>query len=140
MKNIGHTTIIFRSYYLTKSLYYLFGLGAITTVLIFLKSNLAVASELQISTTLVGFGSIIVIYLNKLEPHFIKLDEEQLSIDYINKLLFSRPSKVYLRKEISMSLKKNIMTIYHKGVKLAIIRKAALEESDWNLLKEYFAI
>ncbi|SHL98230.1 hypothetical protein [Mucilaginibacter sp. OK098] len=132
-------TIVLKSYYLTRSLYWLIGIGILLSTFIFLDLDMSSSAKYQISTTIVGFGSIIVIYLNRLEPHYIKFDSDTFTIDYINKLIFKPATKIYLKKESTVLLKNDSFILYDNGVKQAIVRRKALDQKDWEILKKYFA-
>ena len=131
-------TIIFKSYYLTKSLYWLCGIGAFLSTLIFLKVELPVGDKFEISVLLVSIGAIFVIYLNRHEPHYIKLDADEFNVVYLNKLIFKKPSAVYLRSNIKCVSENGNLILFSELGKQAIIREKDLEKRDWETLKRYF--
>lgn len=129
-------TIIFKSYRLTQSLYWL--IGILLSTVIFLEFNISVGSKYQISTTLVGLGSIFVLYLNRLEPHYIKFDKDEFTIDYINKFIFKRNVETYLKNEIKAFVNNGVLVLYNQLGTQAIIREKALMAEDWIIIKQYF--
>jgi hypothetical protein len=131
-------TIVFKGYYLTKCLYWLFGIGAIISTLIFLKLDIPTEYKFQINTTIIGFGSIFVVYLNRLEPHYIKFDSGEFTIDYSNKFIFKYGVKTYLKSEIKVSFNNNVLVLYNNLGNQAYIREKALATEDWIIIKEYF--
>jgi len=138
MNTNEHVTVIFKSHYLTKSLFWLSGFGVLISTLIFLKIDLPIEDKFQISTTIVGLGGIIVIFLNRFEPHFIKFNNQEFKIDYINKLLFKRGERSYLKNEIKVLVDKKGLILSNDSGRLAIIRRKSLGEDDWIVVEQYF--
>jgi hypothetical protein len=139
MNTNEHITVIFKSHYLTKALFWLSGFGILISTVIFLKIDLPIEDKFQISTTIVGLGSIIVIFLNTFEPHFIKFNTQGFKIDYMNKLLFKRGERSYLKNEIKVLVDKKGLILSNDSGRLAIIRRKALGEDDWIAVEQYFS-
>ena len=133
-------TIIFKSYYLTKALYWLFGIGAIFTTVIYLEFNTAGIDKNSICTGVVGIMALFVLYLNRLEPHYIKFDNSDFTVDFINKFVFKRGVKTYAKAEIKVSSQPDKLLISNSSGRLVIIRKDALAPNDWLFIREYFFI
>jgi hypothetical protein len=132
-------TVVLKSYYLNKNLYWLFGAGALLATVIFLTFNISTANVYQIVMPSLGLGCIVLVYLNRLEPHYIKLGKDEFTVDCINKLIFKYGVKTYLKNQISVSLNKGVLVLYDNLGKKAIIREKAVTAEDWILIKEYFS-
>lgn len=132
-------TIVFKSYYLTKNLYWIFGIGILFSTAIFLFSDIAISSSYQIITAILGCACLILVYMNRLEPHYIKFDDDKFSIDYLNKFIFKTDTKIFSRKEIKALLETDILILSDDQGKKAILRQKALDKNDWEVLKQYFS-
>lgn len=131
-------TIVFKSYYLTQGLYWLIAIEILLSTIIFLGFNISVGPKYQLCTTLVGLGSIFVLYLNRLEPHYIKFTNDGFTIDYINKVIFKYNVKMYLKNELKVSINNGVLVLYNNLGNQAIIRERALTTEDWIIIKQYF--
>ena len=132
------TTIIFTSIYLNRRLYWLFGIGALVTVVIFLKLNISEIDVFQIMTGTLGGISIFIIYSNRCEPQYLTLEDTQFKINFINKFLFSIKEKTLLKSQIKIIKSNEKIVIFQNSKKVLNIRKASLKDSDWDLLSNYF--
>ena len=133
-------TIIFKNYFLSKNLYWLIGVGIILNTIILLETKISTSSYMTLSSFIFGFGSFFLFYINKLEPHYIKFNNNEFTIDFINKAIFKNKPKTYNKNEITTSLKNGILILSNNSINQAIIREKALSEVDWNFVKEYFQI
>jgi hypothetical protein len=131
-------TIIFKSYYFNKSLYWLLGIGAFLSPLIFLEVELPVEYKCEITMSFLSIGAIFITYLSRYEPHYIKFDVNEFNIVYFNKLIFKKPSTAYLRHDIKCLSENGNLILFSESGKQAIIRKKDLEKGDWDVLTTYF--
>jgi len=132
-------TVIFKSYFLTKGLYWIGGLAVIVVTPVFLNFKVGMGFGYGISAMIMGLGSMVVFYLNRFEPHYIKFDDKEFTVDYINKVFFKTPTRTFLKNDTSHSLENDVLTISDSGEKKAIIRRKAVDVNDWDVLKLYFS-
>jgi hypothetical protein len=133
-------TIIFKNYFLSKNLYWLFGIGIIVNTIILLETKISTSSFMTLSSFIFGFGSFFLFYINKLEPHFIKFNNDEFTVDFFNKAIFKNKPKTYNKEKITTSLKNGVLILSNNSTSQAIIREKALSAEDWKYVKEYFQI
>jgi len=134
----NNITIIFKPYFLNKSIYWFCGIGIITSVIVFSQLPIDLQSKFQLNSVLVGVECFFLVYFNRYEPHYIIIDNNDFTVDYNNKFLFKYGTKSYKKSETKTRLNSDILILYPKLGRQVNIRKQAIEQKDWKILNEYF--
>jgi len=130
--------IDFKGVYLEKCTYWLIIAGVITFVSVFKFLNLDLESRFIWATVLVGIETYFVFYLNRYEPKVINFNNDQFEIVYRNKIFFSKPDKVYLKKDVKAVAQPNIIILSDNNELICKLRKKDLSNTGWSLITNYF--
>ena len=131
--------IVFNGFYLKKCLYWLVGLGLISFALVFSMLNIPRLNRLIWSTSLIGLETYFVLYLNRFEPKVIRLHKENFEIIYRNYKYFEKADTVYLKNDINVVTKKDVLILYNDNNIVGKVRKKELTDEDWTTITNYFA-
>jgi hypothetical protein len=130
--------INFRAYFMNMYVYWLIALAAISTTLIFITFDISRESRFMYSSLTMGAEVYLGLFLNRFEPEFIKLHDNQFEISYINFRSFVKPYAIYNKSEVKVGNKGDMLVISSNDKVIANIRKGALSAEDWTKANDYF--
>jgi len=136
--------ITFKAYYLSKCEYWLLAFSAAAIAFIFIPIDISREDRFVLSALAMGVGLRFVLYLNRHEPKYISVDNDNIEITYVNSKSYINPKqsfrkeKSYLKNEIKTSRKINMIILSNNIGVVAKIRKKALNDEDWATLNNYF--
>jgi len=136
--------ITFRAYYIDRCMYWLFAIWAVTITAIFATINIPREDRWTLSTCAIAAELFFVLYLNRFEPKYITLNDDDFEITYVNSVSYinykkaHRKEKSFSRNTIDSLKKEGIIILMHDNRTVAKIRKKALDADDWEKLIYYF--
>jgi len=135
---INMEDIDFKQYYLNRCIYWWFAISALVWYLVFLTLNIPREDRWALSSFIMGTGLYFVLYLNRLEPKHIALNEHDFEITYYNLQFFKRQDGTHLKREIRCSRESGSLILSNDTGIVAKIRKKSLSVEDWGILEKYF--
>ena len=130
--------IILKAYFLNKCLVWLFVFMVITIVVISIFFNIPREDTVILSGCVIGAESYLVIFLNRFEPKYIKLFDKQFEVSYVNHKYFEKPESIYTKADVHATFSSEMLLLSDKNGIIAKIRKKALSQDDWYIIKNYF--
>jgi hypothetical protein len=125
-------------------MYWLFAVWAITIATIWATINVSREDRWDLSTFAVAAEFFFALYLNRLEPKYVTLNDDDFEITYVNLVSYLNYKKAYCKEKrfsrnaIAALKKEGIIILKHNNRPVAKIRKKALEADDWEMLIYYF--
>src|SRR6185503_3311752 len=128
--------ITFKGYYLNKCTNWWLAFSAIVGIIVFLMSNFTFENRWIFISVFLFAGLNVVMYLNRLEPKFLKLDNENFEITYFTRS-FAKKQALYSKNEVKVLKEFDKLTLSNDTGVIAKIRKKALYAKDWTTLENY---
>ena len=132
-------TIRFEAIYLKKAFWWLFSIGFVISIFIFLGFKIDLSYRYSLSVFIVFLGIIVVFYLNRNELEELSIMGDEIKLSYFNKVFFKRKSARYTKHNIDIKKVDNdIIEILNNGERIGVIRKRSMNSEDWGRVNTYF--
>ncbi len=82
---------------------------------------------------------VYVFYLNRFELVFLGIENDQVHLSFVNNSIFKRKDIKATINEISVEQNDSKLLIFQDKKLQAILRKEAVDSSDWNRVIQIFA-
>jgi hypothetical protein len=99
----------------------------------------AVKGYLYGVSMIVMFCSLIyVFYLNKLELLVIAIESDMVRLNFVNNTIYKRKNIIIRKEQITLKQETDKIIFFIDGEQQAIVRKKAVDVSDWEKLLHTF--
>ncbi|WP_343703048.1 hypothetical protein [Chitinophaga sp.] len=113
------------------------GIGLLAVVLFFIFPM--IKGYLYFFSMVLMFTSLIYIfYLNRFELLVIGIEDDELHLSFVNNSLFKRKDIKVKKEQVKVQRKDEKLIFLIDGQQQAIVRKKALDVSDWEKLLKVF--
>ena len=79
---------------------------------LFMEISLPVNDIYSMSLMLATAGVAIIFYLNRFEPDYIEIEDNNVNICYINKMIFKRKDTILQKDNLTVSNRTKIVLVY----------------------------
>jgi len=137
---VNSIDIKFKPAFLNKGFLYLIVIGVIISLIIFITLSIDIAFRYMLSTLIVFAGLLFLFFVNRNEPEKIEIKDNKIYITFFNRSFFKRKPIDFSIQELESKISEDgIIHLTNKGKLIAIVRKDALMENDWEKIKELLA-
>lgn len=129
--------IRFNAKHLSKLLTRMIIVGLTITLALVYVVDIELSYVYMLSSLIIFICVLYVFYLNKNDPEFIEICDNELRVSYINKTFFKRDSIVLQKNEINVEKNDDFVNVLQEEEVILVIRKNSLSSSDYNKLCEF---
>ena len=76
---------------------------------------------------------LTVFYLNRFEPEYIRVENENVEIAYFNKVFFKRKNENLIKSDLTIYQRHDFIEIICNDTLKAVIRQKSLEPECWKI-------
>lgn len=115
-------------------------IGIILSIVLFVSLKIDTSFIFMICTLILLSLIIRIFYLNQNEPDSILIEENRITISYINKSFFKKQTLNTELKQLNFEVQENVLQIKQNGNIIANLRKEALIDQDWAFVLSLFPV